>query len=95
MPLMTQLTRRAALRLGAGAVAGAASTWALNALLEPARGDTAPAPFEPPAGATLPTRMSGSFVSPARGGQTTNWVITLPPGLTPGPTPDQIARCVR
>jgi enterochelin esterase-like enzyme len=91
MPLMPQLTRRSALRLGAGAVAGAASTWALNALLDPARGDTAPVPFEPPAGATVPTRLSGSFVSPARGGQTTNWVITLPPGLTPGPTPDQLA----
>ncbi|HZD16354.1 MAG TPA: alpha/beta hydrolase-fold protein [Pseudonocardiaceae bacterium] len=88
---MPQLTRRAALRLGAGAVAGAASTWALSALLDPTRGATAPAPFEPPAVATVPTRLSGSFVSPARGGLTTNWVITLPPGQVAGPTPGQIA----
>ena len=91
MPLMPQLTRRAALRLGAGAVAGAASTWALNALLDPARGGTAPAPFEPPAGATVPTRLSGSFVSPSRGGLITNWVITLPPGQAAGPAAGQIA----
>jgi S-formylglutathione hydrolase FrmB len=91
MPLMPQLTRRAALRLGVGAVAGAASTWALNALLDPARGETAPAPFEPPAGATVPTRLSGSFVSPSRGGLITNWVITLPPGQAAGPAPGQIA----
>ncbi len=91
MPLMPQLTRRAALRLGAGAVAGATSTWALSALLNPTRAETAPAPFEPPAGATVPNRLSGSFVSPARGGIVTNWVITLPPGQPPGPSPDQIA----
>jgi pimeloyl-ACP methyl ester carboxylesterase len=91
MPLMPQLTRRAALRLGVGAVAGAASTWALNALLDPATGETAPAPFEPPAGATVPTRLCGSFVSPSRGGLITNWVITLPPGQATGPAPGQIA----
>jgi enterochelin esterase-like enzyme len=91
MPLMPQLSRRAALRLGAGAVAGAASTWALSALLDPPRGESAPAPFEPPAGAAPPTRLSGSFVSPARGGIPTNWVITLPPGQPAGPAPDQLA----
>jgi enterochelin esterase-like enzyme len=62
----------------------------VSGLLDPARGGTAPAPFEPPAGAAPPTRLSGSFVSPARGGITTNWVITLPPGTPTGPTPDVI-----
>ncbi len=77
---MAALTRRAALRLGA--VAGAASTWALSALLDPTRAIPSPAPFEPAAGSTSPTRLSGSFVSAARGGMTTNWVIALPPGQT-------------
>lgn len=90
MPLMPQLTRRAALRLGAG-IAGAASTWALNAVWDPIKGETAPSPFEPPAGAAAPTRLSGSFVSAARGGINTNWVIALPPGLPPGSPPGQIA----
>ena len=77
---MPPLTRRAALRLGAGAVAGAAGTWALGALLDPTQATPSPAPFEPPAVSTTPTRLSGSFVSAARNGMTTNWVIALPPG---------------
>ena len=80
MRLMPQLSRRAALRLGTGALAGAAGTWAMSALLDAAEAGTSPSPFEPPAGTTSPTRLSGSFVSAARGGMTTNWVIALPPG---------------
>ncbi len=84
---MAALTRRAALRLGAGAVVGAASTWALSAVLDPTRAVPSPAPFEPAAGSTSPTRLSGSFVSAARGGMTTNWVIALPPGQALGLRP--------
>ncbi len=90
MPLVPQLTRRAVLRLSAGAVAGATGSWALGALLDPTRAATAPAPFEPPAVAASPTRLSGSFVSAARGNMTTNWVIALPPGQT-GPLRPVIA----
>jgi enterochelin esterase-like enzyme len=83
MPLMRQLTRRAALRLGAGAIAGAAGVWALSALLDPLELKASPtSPFEPPAGNAVPTRLSGSFVSAARGGIQTNWVIVRPPGQT-------------
>jgi S-formylglutathione hydrolase FrmB len=77
---MPPLSRRAALRLGAGAVAGAAGVWALGALLDPFELKASPSPFEPTAGSALPTRLSGSFVSAARGGITTNWVIVRPPG---------------
>lgn len=60
--------------------------WTLNALLDPLKlqaAPLAPAPFEPPtAGSTLPTKLSGSFISAARGGIKTNWVIALPPGQT-------------
>lgn len=87
---MPELTRRAALRLGAGTVAGVAGAWALSALLDPGEGRTAPSPFEPVAGTASPTRLSGSFVSAARGGMTTNWVIALPPGHT-GPLRPVIA----
>ncbi|MFV0496350.1 alpha/beta hydrolase [Mycobacterium sp.] len=72
------------LRMGAGA--GAAGMWALNALadpLKPMAAPTGPAPFDPPeAGKTLPTTLTGSFVSAARGGVETNWVIAMPPGQT-------------
>lgn len=87
MTVVPDLTRRAALRIGAGACAGAAGVWALSAILDPlepqAAPPQAPAPFEPAtAGSTLPTRLSGSFVSAARGGVKTNWVIAMPPGQT-------------
>jgi enterochelin esterase-like enzyme len=84
MTLVPDLTRRAVLRLGAGA--GAAGVWALSALLDPLESQAAPppqapAPFEPAtAGGSLPNRLTGSFVSEARGGIKTNWVIVLPPG---------------
>lgn len=83
---MADLTRRSVLRMGAGASAGAAGVWALGALLNPIQtlaAPMAPAPFDPPAaGKTLPTKLTGSFVSAARGGIKTNWVIAMPPGQT-------------
>jgi S-formylglutathione hydrolase FrmB len=86
MTLVPDLSRRAVLRLGAGAGAGAAGVLALSALLDPLESQAAPtpqapAPFEPAtAGSSLPNRLTGSFVSEARGGVKTNWVIVLPPG---------------
>lgn len=81
MTPMADLTRRALLRWGAGAGAGAAGVWAFGALVDPLEPQAAPAPFEPPtAGSSLPTRISGSFISAARGGIKTNWVISMPPG---------------
>ncbi|WP_163756629.1 alpha/beta hydrolase-fold protein [Mycobacterium botniense] len=66
-----------------GAVAGATGVWALSALLDPTGPQASPtAPFEPAAGSAVPTTLSGSFVSAARGGVTTNWVIVRPPGQT-------------
>jgi enterochelin esterase-like enzyme len=93
MSLVPHLKRRAVLRMGASASAAAAGVWALSALLDPLAPQAAPpqapapprapAPFEPPAaGSTLPTKLTGSFVSAARGGIKTNWVIALPPGQT-------------
>ena len=87
MSHVPDLSRRAALRLGAGAFAGAAGGLALNAWLDPdelnASPPRAPTPFDPaPAGSALPTRISGSFISAARGGKLTNWIIALPPGQT-------------
>jgi enterochelin esterase-like enzyme len=85
MTLVPDLNRRAVLRMGVGASAAAAGVWTLSALLDPlephAAPPQAPAPFEPSAaGSTLPTKLTGSFVSAARGGVETNWVIALPPG---------------
>ncbi len=86
MTPVPDLNRRAVLRVGAGASVAAAGVWALSALVDPlathaAPAPQAPAPFEPSAaGSTLPNRLTGSFVSAARGGVKTNWVIALPPG---------------
>ncbi len=95
MTLVRDLTRRSVLQMGAGAGMGAAGVWALSGLLDPLQPQAAPpsieappaplapAPFEPPtAGSALPTKLTGSFVSAARGGIKTNWVIALPPGQT-------------
>src|SRR5246127_603882 len=86
MTRVPDLNRRAVLRMGAGASAAAAGVWTLSALLdplEPHAAPQAPAPFEPSAAASnLPTKLAGSFVSAARGGVETNWVIALPPGHT-------------
>ncbi|BBX24124.1 membrane protein [Mycolicibacter terrae] len=69
---MADLTRRAALRLGVGA-AGAASLLGSGTLLSAESQAT---------GNAYPTRESGSFVSAARGGLETNWIIARPPGQT-------------
>jgi enterochelin esterase-like enzyme len=92
MTLVADLTRRAVLRMGAGASVGAAAgMWALSGLLDPVKPQAAPqapSPFEPAtAGSTVPNRLTGSFISDARGGVKTNWVIILPPGHTGQATP--------
>ena len=94
---MPNLSRRTVLRLGAGAAAGAAGAFTLGSLLESgvraAGPDVAmtgvgapllpPAPLEPAtSGVAAPTMVTGSFVSAARGGVTTNWAIARPPGQT-------------
>jgi S-formylglutathione hydrolase FrmB len=69
--------------MGVRASVGAAGLWALSGLLDPLQPQAAPAPFEPStAGKSLPTKLTGSFVSAARGGVLTNWVIAMPPGQT-------------
>lgn len=68
MAPMPELSRRAALRLGLGAVAGATMASAAGAVA-----GAAPA---------APTMVTGSFVSAARGGVVTNWAIARPPGQT-------------
>ena len=75
---MPNITRRAALRLGAGA-AGAA---ALGSLAGPATAGADPA--------AAPTMVTGTFISAARGGVPTNWAIARPPGQT-GPLRPVIA----
>ncbi|MGB9225791.1 alpha/beta hydrolase [Mycobacterium sp.] len=86
MSIVADLTRRSVLRMAAGAGAGAAGLFALSAVVDPVKplaAPQAPAPFDPPAaGKTLPTKLTGSFVSAARGGINTNWVIAMPPGQT-------------
>ena len=93
MARMSQLSRRALLRLGAGAAVGAAGAYAFGTMFESqpstARQAVAmtsvgapmapPPPLEPPA-AVAPTMVTGSFVSAARGGVATNWAIARPPG---------------
>ena len=61
---MPNLTRRGALRLGAGA----AGVLAVSAVARP------------PAASAAPTLVTGTFVSAARGGLPTNWAIARPPG---------------
>jgi S-formylglutathione hydrolase FrmB len=97
MARMPHLTRRAVLRLGVGAAAGAAGTYAFGSALHApspsvtgapvsmtnAGAPLAPAPaLEPAPAAAQPTYVNGSFVSAARGGVTTNWAIARPPGQT-------------
>jgi S-formylglutathione hydrolase FrmB len=97
MARMPELNRRAILRLGVGAAAGAAGAYALGSALHtpdvPVAGPPvsmtnagtalAPAPLQPPpAAAVQPTYVDGSFVSAARGGVSTNWAIARPPGQT-------------
>jgi S-formylglutathione hydrolase FrmB len=96
MAPMPDLTRRAILRLGVGAAAGAAGAYALGTALHTptasvsgapvsmtnAGAPLAPPPLEPPPAAVQPTYVTGSFVSAARGGVSTNWAIARPPGQT-------------
>ncbi|MCV7411062.1 esterase [Mycobacterium florentinum] len=98
MARMPDLSRRAVLGLGASAAIGATGVFALDNLLHarpsrsipvsragtqaplapPPTTPLAPAPPEDPA----PTMTTGSFVSAARGGISTNWAIARPPGQT-------------
>jgi S-formylglutathione hydrolase FrmB len=66
---MSDINRRTALRLGAGAVGAAA----LGSAMGPTRAGADPA---------APTMVTGTFVSAARGGIPTNWAIARPPGQT-------------
>jgi S-formylglutathione hydrolase FrmB len=90
---MPDFSRRAMLRLGAGVAAGAVGGYALDMLIQPRPSQAAPisapgnqAPLAPPAplepAAAAPTMTTGSFVSAARGGISTNWAIARPPGQT-------------
>jgi S-formylglutathione hydrolase FrmB len=95
---MPHLTRRAVLRLCAGAAVGGLGGYALDVLVQSRPSSAAPAratslspplapavtvPSEPaPAPVAAPTMTTGSFVSAARGGITTNWAIARPPGQT-------------
>jgi enterochelin esterase-like enzyme len=96
MARMPELSRRAILRLGVGAAAGAAGAYALGTALRVPSTSVAgppvamtsagaplapPPPLEPPPTAA-PAYIDGSFVSAARGGVPTNWAIARPPGQT-------------
>ncbi|MEY8014174.1 alpha/beta hydrolase-fold protein [Mycobacterium servetii] len=98
MARMPDLSRRAVLGLGAGAAVGAVGAYALDIVLKPRPSHAMPVPASvsrtgpPMAPATprepappsqpAPTMVTGSFVSAARGGVTTNWAIARPPGQT-------------
>jgi S-formylglutathione hydrolase FrmB len=96
---MPPMSRRAVLRLCAGAAVGGLGGYGIDVLVQsrpssaaPARATVfnpplappqVPAPSEPaPAPVAAPTMTTGSFVSAARGGITTNWAIARPPGQT-------------
>ena len=93
---MPDMSRRAVLSLGASVAAGAAGAYGLDILFQSrtskaipvSRASTqvplAPAPpLEPaPSAEAAPTMTTGSFVSAARGGVSTNWAIARPPGQT-------------
>ena len=93
MARMPDVTRRTVLRLGLGAAAGAAGSYALGSVATVPEAAAPPvamtsvgaplAPLPPLAPATpAPTYVTGSFVSAARGGIPTNWAIARPPGQT-------------
>lgn len=100
MAAMSHLSRRAVLRLGVGAAAGAAGAYALGVSpasapvaappVAMASGGTPLLPPQAPPPSAAPTYLTGSFVSAARGGVTTNWAIARPPGQT-GALPPVIA----
>jgi len=74
---MPDVTRRTLLRYGAGAATGAAA-YALGTLLNAEPSEAEPAPPT----SVAPTYLTGSFVSAARGGVPTNWIIARPPRQT-------------
>jgi S-formylglutathione hydrolase FrmB len=77
---MERLTRRTALRLGAG-LAGACALdplWQLG--LATAKGAPPGEQPTPSSTKTESTHVTGSFVSAARGGVETKWAVALPPG---------------
>ncbi|MFC7676463.1 alpha/beta hydrolase [Mycolicibacterium sp. GCM10028919] len=93
MARVSELSRRAVLRLGAGAALGAAGAYAIGASVTstPATappvsmtgvGSPLPPLAPPPPSSPAPTYVSGAFTSAARGGITTNWAIARPPGQT-------------
>ncbi|OBG33515.1 esterase [Mycobacterium alsense] len=90
MARMPDFSRRTLLGLGAGAALGAAGAYTLGNLLEPRLSQAAPPPAPPPSAPPkpaapaqpTPTMVTGSFVSAARGGISTNWAIARPPGQT-------------
>lgn len=96
MTRMPDLSRRAVLGLGASAVCGAAGAYVLDMVFQPrtshampppASGTSVPlAPARPldpaPPAQAAPTMVTGSFVSAARGGISTNWAVARPPGQT-------------
>lgn len=81
---------------GASAAIGVVGAYAFNDLLNPRKSQAMPltasstqvrlapvTPLDPPPPAqTAPTMATGSFVSAARGGASTNWAIARPPGQT-------------
>ncbi len=96
MTRMPEMSRRAVLRLGTGAAAGALGAFAVDRLLPGRRPAATPVTMTgtgialappPPAPRPVdtppaPTMVTGSFVSAARGGVATNWAIARPPGQT-------------
>jgi S-formylglutathione hydrolase FrmB len=89
---MPDVSRRAVLGLGASAAVGAVGAYALDILLQPRTSQAMPlapspaTPLDPPPSPSpaqaAPTMVTGSFVSAARGGISTNWAIARPPGQT-------------
>jgi S-formylglutathione hydrolase FrmB len=84
---MTSMSRRTVLRLAAGAAVG----MTLPPLLTRAWAEAAPPPAGPDSAAPAAAeQLSGSFVSAARGGVETRWIIARPAGVT-GPMRTVIA----
>lgn len=96
MARMPDISRRTVLGLGVSAVGGAVGAYAFDMLFQARESAAAPmaqtgtnvplAPARPldpaPSGQVAPTMTTGSFVSAARGGVSTNWAIARPPGQT-------------
>ena len=96
MARMPDVGRRAVLRAGAAAACGAVGAYALDMLFAHRTSGAAPVswtgtnvplaptrPLDPaPPAQVASTLVTGSFVSAARGGISTNWAIARPPGQT-------------